>query len=58
MKRTQHVCNVNAFPGHIACGSASASEIVVMHAVVRREEPVRIHQVLRRIGVSAMGSPK
>ena len=28
-RRTQRVDDVNAFPGHIACDSASASEIVV-----------------------------
>ncbi|HSU13328.1 GAF domain-containing protein [Longimicrobium sp.] len=28
-RRTQLVADVNAFPGHIACDSASASEIVV-----------------------------
>lgn len=34
--RTQRVADVHAFPGHIACDSASASEIVVpLHAAGR-----------------------
>ncbi len=39
-KRTQRVGDVNAFPGHIACDSASRSEIVV--PLIRGEETLGV----------------
>jgi L-methionine (R)-S-oxide reductase len=46
-RRTQHIDDVNAFPGHIACDSASRSELVV--------PLVRDNKVL---GVLDLDSPK